>query len=255
MATGGGAKQPPYTSIELEQEKFIKRKYLPSGMVLRQARTMKEGEIIQLFDHIAHRQERYGAEDAFRFRSFKHKVKGILRAKYPVEAPGVEESDASDDQRQQAPAKRVRRQIRSKKANRPVASDEEARGEQVMAGDGTDAASNEPSHLAKRVRRRTRIRKANRVVSTDEEAEEQGGASFDATNDNQQQNPTGVQQRVATRSQGVTQPLGSDQLLLPTPAPTPTPSPIVMPRPRPRLKQRVNPTPSRIQPSRQGKVN
>jgi hypothetical protein len=83
LATGGGATHPPYTAIQNDQSTFIHSDYLPDGMVLRQARTMKEAEIAQLFDHIGHRQELYGAEKAFRFKCFKHKAKGILPACYP----------------------------------------------------------------------------------------------------------------------------------------------------------------------------
>jgi hypothetical protein len=104
LATGGGATHPPYGSIEKDPETFIERDYLPQDMVLLQARTMKEAEIAQLFDHIGHRQELYGAEKAFRFKSFKHKAKGILPARYPNAVDDGDESDAGNVDKETNPA-------------------------------------------------------------------------------------------------------------------------------------------------------
>jgi hypothetical protein len=65
-----------------------------------------------------------------------------------------------------------------------------------------------------------------------------------------------VQQTSGSGCDNVSQPLGINPLLLPTPSPTPSPhQPSVTARPRPRPLQKVNPNPSRIQPSRQGKGN
>lgn len=326
MATGGGAKLPPYSNIEKDQDEFIEPEYLPKGMVLRQARTMKEADIAQLFEYISHRQEAHGAENAFRFKSFKHKTKGVLRARYPDTVPEADGPDAASDDRQQAPAKRLRRRAGSRKANRAGATEEEAGDEQGEQGDETDAAHDDQDNnvTANRVRHRTRRSKATRIVTTDEEGGEQQndlGNNLDAANDDQQHTPTArrvphqtrsrtvagalssnqaagyvivseevasqmksagfqiplplsgpqaeaqyqipltdhqlfIQQRLASRCESVSQPLGIDPLLLPTPSPTPSPmQPTVSTRPRPRPRQRVNPNPSRIQPSRQGKVN
>ena len=105
---------------------------------------MKEAEIAQLFDHIGHRQELYGAEKAFRFKSFKHKTKGILPARYPNAVDDGDESDAGNVDKETNPAaKQGRCQTRRKKAAKAVATNKDQ-----QADAGEQEQDGEPQHDA-----------------------------------------------------------------------------------------------------------
>lgn len=183
-------------------------------MVLRQARTMREAAIIELFEYIGHRQELYGAEKAFRFRSFKHKTKGILPARYP-HAADANESDARGDVPPQGPAKRLRRRARSKKANRVVGTDNEADREAGDQGNHSDVVANHQSHSPAATGPRGQIQRsrATRVVGIDDEAEGGQGGQGDhpvTADDNQSHSPMAKEPRGRTRSQKASRVMGTD---------------------------------------------
>lgn len=186
--------------------------------MLRQARAMKESAIIELFEHIGHRQELYGAEKAFRFRSFKHKTKGILSARYPDTISDANESDAGNDGQQHQLVKRVRRRVRGPEL---VVVDANVNADQQPGdrGNHSDAtATDEPNNLTiattKHVQRRPGGKETKKVVGTDKDAEEQGGDQGDQSDGadvDQQNDPTDKRVRGRTRRRTARRVVSTDE--------------------------------------------
>lgn len=82
LATGGKTTHPPYKDISTRQTLFIENKYLPKKTKIKQPRNLSKLQIQQIFSHISQRQEQYGPEDAFKFKSIKRNKK-ISVSQYP----------------------------------------------------------------------------------------------------------------------------------------------------------------------------
>lgn len=150
---------------------------------------MRQFEITDLFNHIGQRQEMYGAEKAFRFKTFKHKTKGPQPAAYLDTFPDGDQSDAAHhEQDEHIPAKRVRRHTRSRKNAGAVANNDDAERHRVDGAESNAARNEQVDDIpAKRVRRQSRGRGDAEAMATTNDADAQrvDGAESDAAHDEQ----------------------------------------------------------------------
>jgi hypothetical protein len=84
LASGMPKRQAPFTRISQKQTDFLERKYFPRGLILKDPRSMRQEDIIKLFEHAANRQASHGVKDAFRFKAVlsSRKKGNIDGAKY-----------------------------------------------------------------------------------------------------------------------------------------------------------------------------
>lgn len=259
LATGGKASHPPYNEIGIRQPTFIENKYLPRGMKIRQARNLKQEEIALIFEHIGWRQEKYGAENAFRFKSILRN-KETLSAMYPDAVPETEEPGDAEPTREEhgnegKTPKYGQRQTRGRKAagaKRPADAEIEHDNEAELGEDNNTGADpingNQVGCVQIGQDVANQMRTVGFVIPLPCNGPADGAPQYAIPRETY---TTFVQQTMASSSKTAVQSgandnrIDIDPRLLKTKLPTPRPSPTPAPRPMPR--------PTRIQPTRKGK--
>jgi hypothetical protein len=88
LACGGKTKHIPYKSISAKQQDFIAPRYLPPKTTFRPPRNIVIEEMKSIFEHLVQRQQKYGPEDTFRFKSIQHN-RNTVPARYgEMDSPG-----------------------------------------------------------------------------------------------------------------------------------------------------------------------
>lgn len=245
-----------------QQLTFIEKKYLPWGMEIAQARSLKLEELVSIFSHIGQRQEMYGAKDVFRFKSIMKKNMGILPAKYPdaVDVPENEsDADAGNKGRPDtgATSKRPRRRTRGKKSRaKPVAHNAELDAEQEpnegdASVDGDPQQGMQAAYILVGQDIATQMRTVGFKIPPPCNGPAEGTPQYSIPRDLYEEF---VQQTTASSSKAPSHANNVrciDPRLLNAELPTPRPSPMPSMSPAPTPTPIVNAT--RIQPTRRGK--
>jgi len=72
----------PFKAIQANTSRFVDEQYIPSNLVIKEAKNMQKEDVIHLLEHIKARQTEHGPEEAFRFRIYVKKNSEHL-SKYP----------------------------------------------------------------------------------------------------------------------------------------------------------------------------
>ena len=83
LASNGERTRVPFSTTTQETHVFAAAKYMPSGFTLRDPHNIPKDDIVAFFSHAKAREERYGAQEAFRFKTFEDKEGTRRPAIYP----------------------------------------------------------------------------------------------------------------------------------------------------------------------------
>jgi hypothetical protein len=86
LASGSG-RAVPFRAVQEDNRRFVDKKYIPADVIIKEAKNMQKDDLIHFLEHVLDRQQRFGADDAFRFRIFIKKQTEHL-SKYPASQPG-----------------------------------------------------------------------------------------------------------------------------------------------------------------------
>lgn len=129
LACGDPDRQAPFEQIMANNSDFIHSDCLPSGISLKDPRSMKHDALISFFQHVSNREDQHGIQNAFRFQNvMTGRKKGTLRpARYKVD--GDEGSESTP-----APAPRKRRKAKKATPNTDILNAELAAEQDQTAG-------------------------------------------------------------------------------------------------------------------------
>jgi hypothetical protein len=102
LASGQRKSHVPFGSLRDNPDDFIDDRYVPQDFIWKDPRNMTKATILSLIVHIRMRQERYGAENAFRFRQY-HNGSDMVSAEYETQ---VETERAADRAKKQKATRR-----------------------------------------------------------------------------------------------------------------------------------------------------
>jgi hypothetical protein len=98
LASGQRRSHVPFGSLKDSSDDFIDDRYVPEDFIWKDPRNMTKATILRLFEHIRMRQERYGPENAFRFRQYCNGG-GMVIAEYGTRANDEKAADRARKQK------------------------------------------------------------------------------------------------------------------------------------------------------------